>query len=156
MADSRFDLPTVYALLISKVQEIITTVKNSGVSPSIEYMAWDARQEVTELPNNDLIGVADWTYSESDDHLPEIEFAILLSVIRDVNLFREVEILDAIRKACVHPSRPEYLVWTVKDANNEAFAQVQVTDFTVMPSGESEARTTRMVGISLKRADYAK
>ena len=153
---SRFDLPTVYATLVAKVQEIITTVKADGVSPNIEYMSWDARQEVNELPNVDLIGVADWTYDETDLHMPEIDMAILLSVVHDTNLFREVEILERIRNACIHESRPEYKVWTVRDDDNNPFAQLQVTSFSVMPSGESEARTTRVVGVSLKRADYAK
>lgn len=155
MADSRFDLPTVYATLVSKVQEIIAQAHSLGISPELSYIAWDSRQEVNELPNHDLIGVVDWTFDEAD-HLPEIEFAILLSVVNDSNLFREVEILDLIRKKCVHPSRPEYLVWTVYDDDGVAFAQLQVTNFAVLPSGESEARTVRQIGISLKRADYAK
>ena len=155
MATSKFDLPTVYATLVGKVQEIIETIKNQGISPNLSYMAWDSRGEVNELPDSDLIGVVDWTFAEQD-HMPEIEFAILVSVMHDTNLFREVEILDAIRRACVHPTRPEYLVWTVRDSNNEPFAQLQVTDFTVMPAGESEARSVRQVGISLKRADYAR
>jgi hypothetical protein len=158
MAASRFDLPTVYATIVGKTQEIITGLRTSGVAPNIAYMAWDARGEVTELPNHDLLGVVDWTWTENESHLPDIEFALLLSVVHDANLFREVEILDAIRKACVDDTRniPEYKVWTVRDIDNEPFAQVKVTDFTIMPAGESEARTVRTVGISLKRADYAK
>lgn len=155
MADSRFDLPAVYACMINAVQDVISTAKSTSVSPDIEYIAWDSRQEINELPNVDLIGVADWTYDEMD-HLPEIEFAIILSVIKDANLFKEVELLDIIRKKCVHPSKPEYLVWTVKDSDNNPFAQLQVTNFSVLPSGESEARTVRQIGISLKRADYVR
>lgn len=155
MSESRFDLPTVYATLVSKVQEVAQNVREQGISPDIQYMAWDSRSDVPELPNVDLIGVVDWTFDEGD-HLPTIEFGILLSVVHDKNLFREVEILNEIRKVCVHGSRPEYLVWTVKDANGVAFSQLGVTDFSIMPSGESEARTTRLVSISLKRVDYAK
>lgn len=156
MAQNRFNLPTVYATLVGKVQEIIQTAKQAGVSSSLSYMAWDARQEVNELPNSDLIGVADWTYDETPDHLPEIDFSIILSVVNDANLFREVEILDLIKNACVHPTKPEYLVWTVRDNDNSAFSQLQVTNFSVLPSGQSEARTVRQVGISLKRADYGR
>lgn len=120
-------------------------------------MAWDSR-DLNELPDNDLIGLADWTYDETEDHRPEIEFAIVLSVVRDQNLFREVEILELIRKKCVIDSgrTPQYRVWTVYDDNNNPFAQLQVTNLSIMPSGESEARTVRTVGISLKRADLAK
>lgn len=156
MTVNRFDLPAVYAALINKTQEIIDSVVEKGISTNLSYMAWDSRGDVTELPNQDLLGVADWTYTENDDHLPDIEFALLLSVVHDANLFREVEILEEIRKACVHDIRPEYKVWTVKDSDNDPFAQLQVTSFSIMPSGESEARTTRLVGISLKRADYAR
>ena len=156
MTQNRFDLPAVYACLLAKVNEVIARVKSKGISPNIEYMAWDSRQEVNELPNKDLIGVVDWTFAEGEDHMPEIEFAILLSVVRDANLFREVEILNEIRDVCVDKIRPEYLVWSVKDTSNKTFSQLKVTDFTIMPSGESEARTVRQVGISLKRADFAK
>jgi hypothetical protein len=153
---SRFDLPTVYATLVAKVKEIIANVQQAGISPTIQYMPWDSRGDITELPNTDLIGVSDWTFDENEDHMPSIEFGILLSVVHDKNLFREVEILNEIRKVCVHPSRPEYLVWTVRDENNQPFSQLGVVDFGIMPSGESEARTVRLVTISLKRVDYAK
>lgn len=155
MADSRFDLPTVYATLVSKVNEIIANIKAKGISPDIEYMAWDSRGDTPELPNKDLIGVADWTWDE-EDHFPTIEFSILVSVVHDKNLFREVEILNEIRRVCVHGTRPEYLVWTVRDANNQPFSQLGVTNFSVTPSGESEARTVRLCGITLKRVDHAK
>lgn len=155
-SESRFDLPTVYATLVAKVEEVRKRCVASGIAPELGYMAWDARQQVNELPNHDLIGVADWTFDETDLHLPLIETNVLLSVVRDDNLFREVEILNELRKACVHPTKPEYLVWTVRDKDNIAFAQLQVTNFSVLPSGESEARTVRQVGISLKRADYAR
>lgn len=151
---SKFDLPTVYATLVGKIQEIIETLHEKGISPDMAYMAWDSRGDVTELPNTDLIGLVDWTWSENDDHLPDIELGILLSVVNDANLFREVEILNEIRNACVHEVRPEYKVWTVRDVDNNPFSNLQVTDFSIMPSGESEARTVRQVGISLKRADY--
>ena len=151
---NKFNLPAVYAAMVRKVQDIISATTNAGISADLQYMAWDSRGDITELPNTDLIGVADWTYDETDLHLPEIEFAILLSVHKDTNLFREAEILEQIRKVCVHSTKPEYLVWTMYDEENNPFAQLQVTDFSVMPSGESEARSVRQVGISLKRADY--
>lgn len=158
MPANRFDLPAVYAALVSKIQEVIANVHDQGISTDLAYMAWDSRGDVTELPNTDLIGIADWTWDEGDDHLPDIEFGILLSVVRDKNLFREVAIMNEVRKVCVSDTRakPEYKVWTVRDEANEPFAQLQVTSFSTMPSGESEARTTRVIGISLKRADYGR
>lgn len=153
---SRFDLPAVYTALVSKVQEVIDECNAQGITENMEYVAWDARMDPVELPNKDLLGLADWTYDQGEDHLPVIECVFLLSVINDRNLFREVEIAERIRLRCVHPSRPEYLVWTVRDDTNEAFSQLKVTNFTMLPSGESEARTVRQFGISLKRADYAK
>jgi hypothetical protein len=155
MSRSRFDIPTIYATLVGKIQEIIAELKAEGISPNIQYMAWDGRQEVNELPNIDLIGLADWTFEEAD-HLPEIECGILLSVVNDTNLFREMQIVNKIRNHCVHGVKPEYLVWTVRDEANEPFSQLQVTDFAMLPAGQSEARTVRQIGISLKRADFAK
>lgn len=155
MANSRFDLPTVYATLVSKIQEVIARCISEGISTDLEYIAWDSRQDFNtiELPNKDLIGLADWTFDE-EDHLPAIELVILLSVVNDANLFREVEIVNVIYNMCVHPTKPEYLIWTVKDKDNEPFSQLKVTNFSMLPAGESEARTVRQVGISLKRADF--
>lgn len=155
MATNRFKLTALYAALVSKVNEIIEKAHLEGISSSLEYHAWDSRQDVNELPDKDLIGIVDWTFSE-EDHLPEIELGILLSVYRDKNLFREVEILDLIRDVCVHETRPEYKTWAVRDESNKPFASLQVTDFSIMPAGESEARTVRTVGITLKRSDYSK
>lgn len=149
-----FKPSSVYACLVGKTKEIIDELVSEGISPNISYVAWDARQDLdVELPNTDLMGVVDWTLEENEDHLVEIEFAIIISVYKDANLFREAEILDKIYSKCVHPTRPEYLVWTMKDEENNPFSQLQVTDFSIMPSGESEARTVRQVGISLIRAD---
>jgi len=156
MTASRFDMNTVYATLVAKVQEIIEELKLEGISEEIQYVAWDARMDPTELPSTDLIGVADWTFDEGEDHMPDIEFVILLSILNDKNLFREVAIANKIRNKCVHLSKPEYLTWTVRDEDNKPFSQLTVTNFTMLPAGESEARTVRQFGISLKRADYAK
>ncbi len=158
MANSRFDLPTVYANLVGAVTDVVAQAKSQEISPDIEYISWDARQEVNELPNVDLIGLADWTYAENDDHRPDIEMAIVLSVVRDQHLFREAEILELVRKKCIIDSgrTPEFRVWNVYDDDNNPFAQLQVTSFEVLPSGESEARTVRSIGISLKRVDLAK
>lgn len=154
---SRFDLPTVYANLVGKIQEVIDKCVADGISPELSYIAWDSRQDLNtlELENKDLMGLADWSFDEAD-HMPDIELVVLLSVVNDANLFREIEIVNVLRNMCVHPSKPEYLAWTVRDDANEPFSQMVVTNFTMLPSGESEARTVRQVGISLKRADYAK
>lgn len=146
----------LYAALVSKVQEAVEICHTEGISPEIQYHAWDSRQDINELPDTDLIGVIDWTFDETDMHMPEIELGILLSVFRDKNLFRETEILNVIRNLCVHETRPEYKVWTVRDEANKPFAQLQVTHFGTLPSGQSEARTVRTIGINLKRSDYSK
>lgn len=155
MTPSRFNLNALYVALVSKINQVITICHDTNISPDLQYVAWDARQDLnTELPQTDLIGLADWTYDEAD-HMPEITLVILLSVINDANLHREVEIADVIRNQCVHLSRPEYLTWTLRDLENKPFSNLTVTDFAMLPAGESEARTVRQFGISLKRADYA-
>ena len=80
MANSRFDIPTIYANLVKQVTDIIAEVKSKDISDNLEYMAWDSRGDVTELPDIDLIGLADWAYDETDDHRPEIEFAVVVPI----------------------------------------------------------------------------
>lgn len=152
---NRFDLETVYASIVSEIQKIIQICLDKGISDNLKYFPWDSRQEINELPQTDLIGLADWDYDEND-HMPEIGFVILISVLNDKNLHREVKIMDVVRDRCVHPVRPEYLTWTIKDENLEPFSQFTITSFNVLPAGESEARTVRQIGIEMKRADYNK
>jgi hypothetical protein len=148
-----YSLNSVYKSLIAQIQGIIEDVKASGISDDLQYHAWDSRGDTTELPDTDLIGLVDWTYAENGG-LSVVNTGIMLSTRNDQNLFKEVLILDAIRKACVNTDRPgDYLTWKIYDNNGEQYTWFQVSEFEVLPSGRSEVRNTRHIGIELMKTE---
>lgn len=146
-----FNLTSLYKSLIKEIQVIITQVKAADISTDLDYYAWDSRGAVTELPNKDLIGLVDWTYSENGG-LPVIEAGLLLSTVYDKNLFKEALIMDVIRDHCVDATG--YKTWRLFNDENEEYALMQVSDFEILPSGRSEVRNTRHIGIELIRASH--
>jgi hypothetical protein len=145
-----YSLSSVYKSLIAEIQEIINEVRSRGISDDLEYHAFDSRGDVTELPDRDLIGLVDWTYAENSG-LSTVASGLLLSTRNDQNLFKEVAILDVIRDHCVE--KPGVMKsWKVFDDNGEHYGWFQVSDFEVLPSGRSEVRNTRHVGIELMKA----
>lgn len=145
-----YNLTSVYKSLIAEVQEIISEVLSKGISDNLAYHAWDSRGDITELPDTDLIGLVDWTYAENGG-LSTVSAGIMLSTRNDQNLFKEVAILDVIRDHCI--AGPGKLrSWKIYDDNGEHYTWFQVSDFEVLPSGRSEVRNTRHVGIELMKS----
>lgn len=145
-----YSLQSIYKSLIAKIQEIILDAKNNGISTDLEYHAFDSRGDITELPDSDLIGLVDWTYAENGG-LSTVTTGIMLSTRNDENLFKEVAILDIIRKHCV--KEPGHMnSWKIFDDDGEHYTWFQVSDFEVLPSGRSEVRNTRHVGLELMKS----
>jgi hypothetical protein len=145
-----YSLSSIYKSIIAEIQSIVEEVNSQGISDDLEYHAWDSRGDISELPNSDLIGLVDWTYAENGG-LSTVSAGVMLSTRNDINLFKEVAILDVIRNHCV--KKPgEYHTWKIYDNDGEHYTWFQVSDFEVLPSGRSETRNTRHVGIELMKA----
>lgn len=145
-----YTLTSVYKSLIAEIQDIIEDVKARGISENLAYHAWDSRGDITELPDTDLIGLVDWTYAENGG-LSVVSTGIMLSTRNDQNLFKEVAILDVIREHCIRePGKMNS--WRIYDDSGEQYTWFQVSDFEVLPSGRSEVRNTRHVGIELMKS----
>lgn len=149
--DNVFTMTSLYKSLIKEIQFIIADVLTNGISEDIQYHAWDSRGAITELPAGDLLGLVNWSYSENGG-LPLIEAGLLLSTVYDLNLFKEAEILNVIRDHCWDSVNENYLTWRLFDDGNDEYAKLQVTEFEILPSGRSEVRSTRHVGIELIKA----
>src|SRR5216110_3213999 len=124
-----YNLESIYKSLIAEVQEIVNEAIAGGVSSDIQYHSWDSHGDITELPNIDLIGLVDWTYSENGG-LSTVQAGLLISTLNDENLFKMVKILDIIREHCVEkPGR--FKTWRIYDENGEQYTWFQVSDFEV-------------------------
>ena len=144
-----YSLNSIYKSLIAQIQLIVQDARNNGISTTLEYHAFDSRGDITELPDKDLIGLVDWTYAENGG-LSSVSTGFLLSTINDANLFKEVAIMDLIRQHCIE--RPgKFKSWPIYDDDGNEYTQFQVSDFEVLPSGRSEIRNTRHIGIELMK-----
>lgn len=142
-----FDLESLYKSLVRHVQDTIAVVKTAGISPDISYYAWDSRGEVSEAEHKDLIGLAGWSFHENGG-LWEVRSGLTLSTYNDINLFREVKILNVIHDMWGENCK---IAMLDKDTGKE-FTQMVVSDFDMLPGGGgAEQRNYRPIGIELLR-----
>lgn len=142
-----FDLESLYKSLIRHVQATITAVKAEGISTNLAYYAWDSRGEVSEADHTDLIGLAGWSFKENGG-LWEVRSGLTLSTYNDVNLFREIKIMNVIHNFWGEGAK---VPMVDKDTGVE-FTQMVVSDFDMLPGGGgAEQRNYRPVGIELLR-----
>jgi hypothetical protein len=138
-----FKISNIYKSLIKHVLDTIELTK--GISPELEYFAWDSSDDTAELPAKDLIGLAGWTFSENRG-LWEIHCGITLSTLNDENLFREIELIDVI-----HDMWGEECPVPLRDDDGNEIAQLVVKEFDLLTAGKSEKRNYRPIGLTLRR-----
>ena len=143
---SDFNLSSLYKSLIVHTQKLIDQALAEGRSDDLQYYAWDSRGELAELPDTDLIGLSNWTFRENGG-LWEIRAGITLSTYNDVNLFRQMDLMDLL-----HDYFGESIqVPLVNKDTGEQFSNLVVSDFDMLPSGQSERRNYLPVGVELLR-----
>jgi hypothetical protein len=147
---SSFSLESVYKSIIRRIELIRQEMMAQGVSDAMEYYAWDSRGDTTELPNHDLIGLIGWSFTENEG-LPVVQAGILVSMVMDMNQFREVKAMDIIRNAFVGPNGDYKTIPLVDPTTGIEIDLMQISDFEIMPAGRSEIRSTRNIGLELIR-----
>lgn len=142
-----FDLESLYKSLVRHVQDTIAAVKAAGVSPDLTYYAWDSRGEVAEVEHNDLIGLAGWSFHENGG-LWEVRSGLTVSTYNDVNLFREMKIMNIVHDMWGEGCK----VAMLDKSTGVEFTQLVVSDFDMLPGGAgAEQRNYRPIGIELLR-----
>lgn len=142
---TEFKISNVGRSLMRVVMDVIDDCKASGVSPDLTYYAWDSRGDEAELPTEDLIGLGGWTFKENSG-LWQVFMGITLSTYNDENLFREMQIIDAI-----HDRLGENLTLPLFDDDGNEYTQLVVIEFDMMAAGYSEKRNFRPIALELKR-----
>jgi len=142
-----FDLESLYKSLVKKAQQTIVEIKNAGHSTDLQYYSWDSRGEKQELPTTDLLGLAGWAFRENGG-LWEVRAGLTLSTINDQHLFREIKMVDVI-----HNHWGEGKLIPMFNKNNQEFTVMMVSDFDMMPAGNSEKRNYRPIGVELLRTE---
>lgn len=143
-----FDLESLYKSIIRRAQDTISEIRAKGISEDIQYYAWDSRGEVQEMPATDLLGVAGWTFKENGG-LWEVRVGLTLSTVNDENLLREIQMIDVIHNFWGEQTQVPML----DKITGDEFTVMVVTDFDVMPAGNSEKRNYRPIGLELLRTE---
>jgi hypothetical protein len=144
-----FRVSNIYKSLVRHLTDTIAQARDDGVSSDLQYFPWDSRGDEAELPSTDLIGLAGWSFSENRG-LWEIHCGITISTLNDENLFREVELVDAI-----HNLWGEECPVPMRDDDGTIYTQLIVKEFEMLPAAFSEKRNFRPVGLTLRRTDSA-
>lgn len=111
---------------------------------ALEYYAWDSRNEEAELPRRDLVGISGWTYQD-DEALLTVSFGLTVSTIEDINLMREIELLDYLHEIAGKGSTIPVLDMVSGLAINE----LAVSSFNILPTGQSLLRNYRTAALEL-------
>lgn len=108
------------------------------------YHAWDSRNEESELPRADLLGLSGWSYRDDGDLL-YVSCGLSLSTIEDANLMREIEILDYIHE---HAGRGNTV--PIRDPNTGfEVNSLGVTAFEILPPGATLIRNYRTAALEM-------
>lgn len=140
-------ISNIYKSLVRHLVDTIQIIESKGISTNIAYYDWDSRGDESELPVKDLIGLSGWTFRE-DRGLWVIHAGITISTINDDNLIREIALVDEI-----HEMWGEQCVIPLRDNTGAECTQLVVDEFEMLPSGQSEKRNYRPIGLALMRTN---
>lgn len=87
----------VWGSIVKMTNELIIEFKGDYPAVPIEFIDWEAKANIQELPNSDLIGPTGLGISEDTPEIVTVVFAMGVSTYQsDTNLFRHRDYLDRI------------------------------------------------------------
>jgi|HigsolmetaAR201D_1030396.scaffolds.fasta_scaffold14574_5 hypothetical protein len=87
----------VWGSIVKMTNEMITEFKGDYPSIPIEFIDWETKANIQELPNADLIGPTALGITEETPEIIVVDFAIGVSTYQtDTNLFRQRDYLDRL------------------------------------------------------------
>lgn len=141
-------ISTLYKSLVRSVNDLIKDVRDTTAVTDAEYWSWEARSDEDQMPTATLIGVDGYNFDENRG-LWVIRMGITLSTYNDAHLLNEAVVLDRIHERFGFQNS----VALLDPETGEQFSELYVSDFQIMPMGQSELRNYRTVGIELMRTD---
>lgn len=77
------------------VTDTIAEVQTAGISPSADFINFDAHAEIAEWSNQDLLGISMFSM-RLNDALIHLDFAVGVSTYDDPQLLRHIQIMDRL------------------------------------------------------------
>lgn len=139
-------IPAIYKSIVRATSLLINDMNAANVGP-VAYHNWEERGEEKDLPEISLLGVEGFSFDENKGFWV-VRYGLALSSYNDVNLSREIELVGMIHDRFKESSQIELIDLATLTTDNI----LHVSDFKVMPMGQSELRNYRSIGIELLRA----
>lgn len=137
----------IYKSLVRAVNDAITVV-SERTAEECRYWAFESRADEDKMPTQTVIGLDGFTFHENKG-LWMVRCGISLSTYNDRNNHEEAEILDILHELFGYHEKVD-----LRDPETgEVFSQLVVTEFEIMPMGQSELRNYRTIGLELLRTD---
>lgn len=138
----------VYKSIIRSITDMISDFNDGGDLPQLQYQDWESRADESKLPQESLLGLDGFSFSENNG-LWLISYALGLSSYRDANMLNEMAIIDRIQERMGEKKKIRLLEM---DFGSE-ISELVVSDWQLLPMSQSELRNYRTIGMELKRTD---
>lgn len=141
-------ISSIYKSLLRAVNDLVVELQQETGDMGIRYWAWEGRMDEDKMPTETLVGLDGYNFDENKG-LWIIRAAITISSYNDANLHQESEMLDLIHEKFGYHKKVDLRL----PDSGEVFSQLFVTEFQVMPMGQSEMRNYRTCAFELLRTD---
>lgn len=137
---------SIYKSIIRSVIDVIEELNADGRFGVVTYHNFEERSKEKEMPPHTLIGTDGFSFDENSG-LWMIRLALAVSTFRDFNLMNEVELIEFL-----HERFGEQKKISLRDpVTGEVYSELRLSQFRVMPMGQSEYRNYRVIGLELQR-----
>lgn len=128
------------------MSDTVEALNSDGRFGLVSYHNFEERAKENEMPQHTLLGTDGFSFDENGG-LWLIRFALAVSTFRDYNLLNEVDLVEFL-----HERFGEEKKIDLRDpTTGSVYSQLRVSQFRVMPMGQSEYRNYRVIGLELQR-----
>jgi hypothetical protein len=143
-------ISSLYKSLQRTVVEMIDEFKKETGHQNFSYWSWENRADENELPKENLVGIGGFDFEENEG-LWVIKWSIGLSPWEDLNLDKQITMLDVIHRMVGHGRK----IAMLDPQTGAEISQLVVSDFNIAPATTTEFRNYRVVSMEMLRTDSA-
>jgi hypothetical protein len=137
---------SIYKSIVRSVIDAIEELNADGSFGVVSYHNFEERSKEKDMPAHTLLGTDGFSFDENSG-LWMIRLALAVSTYRDYNLLNEVDLIEFL-----HERFGEQKKVSLRDpATGDIYSELRVSQFRVMPMGQSEYRNYRVIGLELQR-----
>lgn len=139
-------LKNAEASMVKLCVDLAANLVDQGLTEKLEYVELDARVEIegAELPDDDVIGLTQFSITEVESKIWQIHFIIGISTVGDKNLFRLRDLSNAVYNAV--PAGAVLTYYDADQAKAESWIYV-LPGSTQLPTNRVESRPFRFIQV---------